>query len=84
MGGKNNTAGAVGDGVATVSDKVLKELIVCGVGDLGGSRLLAAKVNEANNELVINHTPIVEEGSDDALYKFSELLGLVTTTLTVC
>ena len=71
VGGKNNAADAVGDDVARVSDDVIKELIVYGVGDLGGSRLLADKGTGANAELFINHTPIVEEVSNDALYEFN-------------
>ena len=61
VGPKNHVAGAVGDAVAGVGDDLIKELIVCGVGELGDQILLSAKGYESNKELVVDRVPIVEE-----------------------
>ena len=43
MSVNNNATGALGGGVAGIGGDVIKELIGCSIGDLGGSILLASK-----------------------------------------
>ena len=70
MGGKNHATGTVCDAVDRLGGDIIKELIGCGVGELGGSIFLAKNGTEANKGLVFDRTPIVEEGSNYALDEF--------------
>ena len=48
VSGKNRATGTVGDDVSGVGFNIIKGLISCGVGELGGRRLLSDEGSEAN------------------------------------
>ena len=70
VSGKNHVTCVIGDAVIGVGGYAVEELFGRGVGEIGCSSLLDTERNEANEELVVNCTSIVEEGANYSLDKF--------------
>ena len=71
---ENHVTHAIGDVFIGVGGYVVKDLVGRSVGKIGGSRLLANKRADTNDELVVDYSFIVEEDTNDDLYTFDDCI----------